>query len=131
MKPTLIVESGVIGEDGKLRLPMDRVEQFCREHPGERAIIKIEALERHSTPAMFGYYFGYILPTLREAFYKKGVRITEKELSAFLWDNFPGFHNPDQDIRQAPMSQIMDFIEWLKQYAAENLDSYIEDPQII
>ena len=96
-----------------------------------RAIVKIEALERHSSSAMFGYYFGYILPTLRQAYYEIGERVTERELNTLLWCAFPGFHNPDQDIREAPISQVADFIEWLKQFAAENLNCYIEDPMTI
>ena len=67
MKASLVIEVGVIGEDGRLRLPHGRLEQFYAEHKGERAIVKVEALERHGSPAMFRYYFGYVIPTVREA----------------------------------------------------------------
>ena len=131
MKSCLICESGLIGMDGKLRIPMDRLEQFFREHLGERAIVKVQALERHSSPAMLGYYFGYVLPTLRKAYAERGELLTEKMVHEKLWWAYPGEHDPVQEIREAPYSQVYNFIEWLKQYAAENLDCYIEDPMTI
>lgn len=127
MKPTLIVECGVIGLDGKLRLPMDRVVDFCGQHPGERALVKVEALDGHATGATFRYYFGYILPTVRRGFYNKGIRATEADVHEVLWHRYPGEHNPDGDIREAPASQVGDYIDWLKEVCAEYLDIYIED----
>ena len=131
MKSTLLSEVGVIGPDGKLRLPMERVNMFCGEHAGERVIVKFEALERHSSAALFGYYFGYILPTLRQALYKIGTRATEKEIHEAFWSCYPGEHNPEEDIRQAPKSQVSDYIDWLKMVAADGLDIYIEDSKVI
>lgn len=128
MKSCLICEVGIIGEDGRLRIPPERLTEFYRQHAGERAIVKIEALERHSTPAMFRYYFGYVLPTARRGMLKQGNEMTEAQVHEFLWGEFPGEHDRLQDIRQAPQSQVLHYMEWLKRYAAENLETYIEDP---
>lgn len=131
MKSTLICESGIIGEDGKLRCPQDRLGMFYLDHKGERALIKIEAIERHASQAMFRYYFGYVLPTLRQAFARTGRLLTEKQTHAFMWETYPGEHRIEQDIRETPRSQVAGFLAWLKWYAAEWLDTYIEDPKSI
>lgn len=131
MKSTLIIEVGIIGEDGQLRVPQERLREFYRQHPGEKAIVKIEALERHASSSVFRYYFGYIVPTIRQRFAKLGRLLTEKQTHELLWMEYPGEHNTDQDIREAPSSQVYGFIEWLKQYGAENLEIYIEDPKLI
>ena len=128
MRSTLITESGIIGTDGKLRLPMERINQFGMEHAGERVLVKIEAMERHSSVAAFRYYFGYVIPTVRIALTDLGYRMTEKETHEFLWNEYPGEHNPDIDIRESPASQVSEYLGWLKQYAAENFHVFIEDP---
>lgn len=130
MRSTLIVEVGAIGEDGRLRLPMERVEQFCKEHAGERAIVRIEAVERHGSAAMFRYYFGYVVPTLRQGWAKTGELLTERQVHDRLWGMYPGEHNPSEDIRQAPRSQVEGYLEWLKEIAAEWLETYIDEPKI-
>lgn len=43
MKTQKISESGLIGTDGRLRIPMDRVNAWCAEHKGERVVIRFEA----------------------------------------------------------------------------------------
>ena len=131
MKSSLIREVGAIDAEGRLRLPMDRLTQAFREHAGERAIIKIEFLEKHSTAAVFGYYFGYILPTLRQELAEKGTLATEKDIHEAFWNRYPGEHNPDQDIREAPASQVRNYIDWLKCVTAEYIDIYIQDPYTI
>ena len=131
MKPNLLVESGIISDAGKLLLPMERVDMFCGDHAGERALVKIEAIERHASAAMLRYYFGYVVPTLRQALVKTGQLLTDKGVHAMMWAAFPGEHNPDEDIRQAPKTQVCNFIEWLKIVAAEWYSVYIEDPKTI
>lgn len=128
MRSSLISESGIIGQDGKLRLPTDRLNQFYREHLGERVIVKVEAVGRHSSKALFGYYYGYILPTIRRAFISKGEVRTEEQTHEFLWREWPGEHGWTDDFRQAHPDVASAFIDWLQRYAAENLETYIEDP---
>jgi hypothetical protein len=131
MKGTLITEAGRIDADGRIWLPMDRIGQFCKEHPGDGVIVKIEVLERHSSSAMIRYYYGYVLPTCRVAFAKLGKLETEKQIDRELWNYYPGEHDPGQELREAPQSHVIGFLEWLKQFAAENLEVYIEDPKLL
>lgn len=131
MKSSLIVECGIIGKDGRLRLPQDRLTQFYGEHLGERAIVKMEALERHANAATLRYYFGYVVPTARQALASKGILKTADGTHQLFWDIYPGEHDRLQDIREAPASQVSAFIDWLKMIAAEWLEVYIEDSKII
>lgn len=133
MKFAEIVESGTIGADGKLRLPMDRLRQFFSEHKGERLIVRFEAVKSGTNEAQLAYYFRYILPTIRQAFYETGERMTEDAVDEFLrresavcWKD-----GECRSIRQLRQEEMSDFIDWLKQYAAENLYVYIEDPKTL
>lgn len=129
---SLITESGLIGADGKLYLPMDRIGLFTGAHRGERVIVKIEAHGRRTTAATMGYYFGYVIPTLRGAMLETGEVMTEDQTHEFFWRLYPGPHDWTQNIRGASQDEVSGYLEWLKQTAAEPpLSVYIEDPKII
>ena len=133
-----ISESGRINENGQLLMPMDRINAWCKEHRGERAVIRIEASAPDSTASQQSYYYNYIVPTIQNAFHETGERKTEKAIDKFLVEQYPG----DKQIfgfgvdatkgRELNKIQMADFIEWLKQYAAEPpLSVYIEDPKTL
>lgn len=139
MKPTKISESGLIGADGRLRLPMDRVNAFCEAHKGERVVVRFEAAQRGSNELQLAYYYNYILPTIVQALFEQGTRKSEKAADKWLMQEYPGEKDERQlglgadctEARQLDKIQMSDFLEWLKQYAAENLFVYIEDPKTL
>ena len=139
MKSSTISESGLIGQDGRMRLPMERLNQFFADHKGERIIIKIEAAEQGSTAAQIAYYYSYILPTVQQALKEIGERKTLKQTDGWLVDMYPGekderilgFGDDVKEARQMDKQQMFDFLDWLKEFAAENLYVYIEDPKTI
>lgn len=139
MKSSTISESGLIGQDGRMRLPMERLNQFFADHKGERIIIKIEAAKQGSTSAQIAYYYSYILPTVQQALKEMGERKTLKQTDGWLIDMYPGekderilgFGDDVKEARQMDRQQMFDFLEWLKEFAAENLYVYIEDPKTI
>ena len=126
-----ISESGIIGMDGKLRLPMDRVNGFLAANKGRRAIVTFESVLPGSSDALLGYYYGYVVPAVRDAFKETGERKTDEQTDEFLVDKFPKDHPGIEKADQFNQSEMLDFLEWLKQYAAENLFVYIEDPKTI
>lgn len=133
-----ICESGVIGADGKLRLPMDRLNAFFAAHKGQRVIVRFEAAAPGSTELQLAYYYNYVVPTIQHAFYEQGTRMTETGVDRWLIRNYPNIgdlYNPDAEPkvigRQLTKTEMADFLEWLKQYAAENLFVYIEDPKTL
>ena len=163
MKTDKISESGVIGHDGRLRLPMDRLNAFFAEHKGKRVVVRFEAAEPGTTAAQLAYYYNYIVPTIQMALYETGERMNEKQVdqwirkqAAFIFEKVvPGTIIPDETciekdgtitrrrnvetigyteirgIRDLSVAEMSDFLDWLKQFAAENLSVYIEDPRTI
>ena len=129
-----ISESGMIGQDGLLRMPMDRLNQEFARHKGQRVIMRIEFAESGSSAAQLAYYFRYIIPTIQTALWDKGDRRTEKQVDMWLRRQCVSCYNEYGGIleaQQMSQSDMSDFIEWLKQFAAENFHVYIEDPRVI
>lgn len=137
MKTTKISESGLIGADGKLRMPMDRVNAFLEAHKGERVVVRFESAERGSSALQLAYYYNYILPTVVQALYEQGTRISEENADHWLISQCPtGFHNTDDGVskeqaRELNVNEMTEYLDWLKQYAAENLFVYVEDPKTL
>lgn len=131
-----ISESGIIGPDGRLRMPMDRLNAFFAKHKGERIIVRFESAPIGTTAAQQAYFYQYVLPTVQRAFQQIGERMTTEltEQTLFAW--YPGTPTNEKgemimNARQLTKTQMSDFLEWLKQYAAENLFVYIEDPKTL
>ncbi len=139
MKADKISESGIVGQDGRLRMPMDRLNAFFAEHKGERVVVRFEAAEHGSSELQLAYYYNYIVPTVSAALYEQGTRMRERAVDKWLVEQYPGekderilgFGTDVTEARQMDKRQMFDFLDWLKQFAAENLSVYIEDPRTI
>ena len=139
MKPNSISETGVIGTDGKLRLPMDRLNQFFADNKGKRIFVRFECQEPGSSAALLAYYYNYVVPTVRQALYDLGERMNENRTDQWILKNYPGDKSESnigvgtdvEEGRHLTQWQMIDMLEWLKQFAAENLNVYIEDPKTI
>ena len=134
MNPAKISESGVIGTDGKLRLPMDRLNAFFAANKGQRVIVRFEAAAPGSTAAQLAYYFQYIVPTIQTALWETGDRKTEKQVDLWLRQQCGCCYNDYGGLleaRQMTQPDFSEFLDWLKQFAAENLYIYIEDPKTL
>ena len=131
---TKISESGMIGQDGQLRLPMDRLNAFFAANKGQRVIVRFEAAAPGSTAAQLAYYFQYIVPTIQTALLETGERKTERQVDLWLRQHCGSCYNDYGGLleaRQMNQRDFSDFLDWLKQFAAENLFVYIEDPKTI
>ena len=129
-----ISESGIITDNGQLRLPMDRLNAFFAANKGKRVVVRFEAAEPGSTELQLAYYFNYIVPTIQTALWGNGDRRTEKQVDLWLRQQCASCYNDYGGLleaRQISKTDFSDFIEWLKQFAAENLYVYIEDPQTL
>lgn len=131
-----ISESGIIDRAGRMRFPMDRIQEYAKARPGMRIMITIQAFVPGSTELQQGYYYGYILPCVVESRKNQGTRMTEAQADDFLLRQFPG--DVDNALvggkyaaRRLDKAQMSDFLDWLKQYCAENLSIYIEDPKTL
>lgn len=134
MKADKISESGIVGTDGRLRMPMDRLNAFFAEHKGERVVVRFEAAAPGSTAAQLAYYFNYIIPTIQTALWETGERKTERQTDVWLRKQCAVCTSGWGDLMEAGQmskTDFSEFLEWLKQFAAENLSVYIEDPRTI
>lgn len=129
-----ISESGIITDNGQLRLPMDRLNAFFAANKGKRVVVRFEAAEPGSSELQLAYYFNYIVPTIQTALWENGDRRTEKQVDLWLRQQCASCYNEYGGLleaRQISKPDFSDFIEWLKQFAAENLYVYIEDPRTL
>lgn len=129
-----ISESGIITDNGQLRLPMDRLNAFLAANKGKRVVVRFEAAEPGSSELQLAYYFNYIVPTIQTALWDNGDRRTEKQVDLWLRQQCASCYNEYGGLleaRQISKPDFSDFIEWLKQFAAENLYVYIEDPRTL
>ena len=127
-------ESGIITDNGQLRLPMDRLNAFFASNKGKRVVVRFEAAEPGSSELQLAYYFNYIVPTIQTALWENGDRRTEKQVDLWLRQQCASCYNDYGGLleaRQISKPDFSDFIEWLKQFAAENLYVYIEDPRTL
>ena len=134
MKADKISESGIITDNGQLRLPMDRLNAFFAANKGKRVVVRFEAAEPGSSELQLAYYFNYIVPTIQTALWGNGDRRTEKQVDLWLRQQCASCYNDYGGLleaRQISKTDFSDFIEWLKQFAAENLYVYIEDPRTL
>lgn len=131
MANNLISEAGIIDQSGKLRLPMDRLNAFYAANKGKRIIATFEAIIGDSTASQLAYYYKYVIPAIQDAFKKLGERKTADDTDCFLVGEYPGNDRGCNEARDFNQQEFSDFLEWLKQYAAENLYVYIEDPKMI
>ena len=130
-----ISESGIITDNGQLRLPMDRLNAFFAANKGKRVIVRFEAAEPGSTALQQAYYYNYVIPCVVEALREQGTRESEDAADRWLMEEYPGGGDPDTyslaRACQLNQRQMSDFLDWLKQFAAENLYVYIEDPRTL
>lgn len=116
---------------------MDRLNAEFAQHPGKRVVVRFEIEERGSSALQQAYYYNYVVPTIQRAFRETGERKSEKAVDKFLMEQYPGDKSESEigfgvdvtEARHLNRTQMADFLEWLKQYAAENLDVYVEDPR--
>lgn len=130
-----ISESGMIGQDGRLRMPMDRINAEFAKSKGKRVVAVFYVEEQGSSAAQRAYYYNYVLPTIIDALHEQGTYMTEERADRWLMEEYPagGTFELQTKVfaRQLSQPQMSDFLEWLKQYAAENLQVFIDDPRCI
>lgn len=137
MNMNKISESGIITENGQLRLPMDRINAFFAANKGKRVVVKFEAAEPGSSELQLAYYYNYIVPTVSAALYEQGTRMSERAVDRWLVEQYPGEKDSGisgfdvMEARQMDKRQMSDYLNWLKQFAAENLYVYIEEPRTL
>jgi hypothetical protein len=143
MKRRKIAVTGTIDNNGNLRMYMDELKQFFKMHKGCRVIAKFMVESLGSSEALKGYYYNCVVPSFQEGMWDAGERLTEedaeikmRELSPIMLEQ--GFNEETgkyttrlREISELSNAELVEYIDHLKQIAAEEYSIYIEDPQSI
>ena len=143
MKRRKISVTGTIDNNGNLRMYMDELKQFFRMHKGCRVIAKFMVESLGSSEALKGYYYNCVVPSFQEGMWDAGERLTEedaeikmRELSPIMleqeYNEETGKYTTKlREISELSNAELVEYIDHLKQIAAEEYSIYIEDPQSI
>lgn len=127
-----------INSRGQLDFFKGELDAFCRLHPNRNAIIRVEILPIEASEKTKGYYYGYVVPTIARGFYELGERLTEEQVDIRLRTECPitleekfekgGWKKRAKDFDSLDSAEVNEFIEWIKEYASENLSIIIDEP---
>ena len=134
MKLGKISEFGTITQSGQLRLPMDRLNAFFGANKGKRVVVNFEVADSGTTELQLAYYFKYVVPTIQAALLETGERKTERQTDVWLREQSGFCYDADcelLEVRELTKTEFSNYLEWLKQFAAENLYVYVEDPKTL
>lgn len=143
MKKRRISVTGKIDNNGNLRMYMDELKQFFRMHKGCRVIAKFMIESQGSSEALKGYYYNCVVPSFQEGMWEAGERLTEEEAEIKMRELSPimleqEFNNNTgncttrlREVSELSNAELVEYIDHLRQIAAEEFSIYIEDPQSI
>ena len=143
MKKRKISVTGTIDNNGNLRMYMDELKQFFKMHKGCRVIAKFMVESQGSSEALKGYYYNCVVPSFQEGMWDAGERLTEEEaeikmrelspimLEQEINENTGKYTTRLREISELSNAELVEYIDHLKQIAAEEYSIYIEDPQSI
>lgn len=143
MKRRKIAVTGTIDNNGNLRMYMDELKQFFKMHKGCRVMAKFMVESQGSSEALKGYYYNCVVPSFQEGMWDAGERLTEEEaeikmrelcpimLEQEFNENTGKYTTRLREISELSNAELVEYIDHLKQIAAEEYSIYIEDPQSI
>lgn len=143
MKRRKITTTGTIDNNGNLRMYMDELKQFFKMHKGCRVIAKFMVESQGSSEALKGYYYNCVVPSFQEGMWDAGERLTEEDAEIKMRELSPIMLEQEFDektgkcttrlreISELSNAELVEYIDHLKQIAAEEYSIYIEDPQSI
>lgn len=143
MKRRKIAVTGTIDNNGNLRMYMDELKQFFKMHKGCRVIAKFMIESQGSSEALKGYYYNCVVPSFQEGMWDAGERLTEEDAEIKMRELSPIMLEQEfneetgkcttrlREISELSNAELVEYIDHLKQIAAEEYSIYIEDPQSI
>lgn len=131
-----------ISPKGQLKLDNNlELQEFARQHPNKVCIVRVELLPVAPSLKSFHYYWVYICPEVQRALYEKGERKSLEQVDRWIREQCPITQDQKWDgeklrkrvkeLDEISTEEFNEMIEWLKEYAAENLDVYIEEPRFL
>lgn len=127
----IFTETGIINRDGVLMMPKGALNQWCKEHIGARVFVRFEAVEPDSCKALEGYYYKVVVPQVRAGLDELGTMMSEKDVRDYLREVSPVTDHGQTEINALDKWQLGRHVEFIRQWAAENLYVTIADPNTI
>lgn len=145
---------GKINSKGKLALhSQDELNAYLVDNQGKRVMVTFRVYQPGTSPALRGYYVNKVVPDCQKALWKQGFRWNLKETEYYLrytspicweetFDSDTGKYHSEirelvdidkgiYEIGDFDNSELMEHIDFIKQFAAENLGVFIDDPKTI
>lgn len=119
---------------------MGELNEFFKGWKGSRIIARFIVASPGSSEALKGYYFNYVVPTFKHAIWEAGERLTEEQTERRLREFSPimyvervneetGVYSHDlRTVADLSNAELIEHIETLKQIAAEEYNTFIDDP---
>ena len=125
---------GKINSKGELSFYKGELDAFLKMHPNRNVIIDVRVQPIEPSEATKNYYYGYVMPTIRRGFYEKGERFTIERAEEYLRSQCPLMWDEKdkprlREIDEIGTEEMSEYLEWVKEYAAENLHTIIDDPE--
>lgn len=143
MKAREINISGRITSEGKLAMYMQELNAFAQQWKNARVVAKFRVYQPGTSAALRGYYFNYVVPTMKRALWENGERKTDEQTEVWLREMSPIMYQQEaypetgkystvlREIADLDNAELIEHIETIKQFAAENFNTYIDDPNTI
>lgn len=143
MKQREINISGRITSEGKLAMYMQELNAFAQQWKNVRVIATFRVYQPGTSAALRGYYFNYVVPTMKRALWETGERKTDEQTEVWLREMSPIMYQQEADpetgkyittfreIADLDNAELIEHIEIIKQFAAEDFNTYIDDPNTI
>lgn len=139
MKQRKISVPGNINSNGELKMFMGELRQFFANWKDSRIIATFEVVPTGQSEALKAYYYNYVVPTMKQAFWDNGTRMTDAECEVYLREMSPimaeehyvnGHYQVKlKEIDEISNEELIEHIDTIKQMAAEDYSVYIEDPK--
>lgn len=143
MKQREITTTGAINNKGQLQIYMGELNAFFGQWKGARVVARFTVIGSGSSEALRGYYYNYVVPTMRRAMWDAGERLTEQDTERRLRTMSPimavehvdfetGEYSVEvREIAELSNAELIEHIETIRQLAAEEFSIFIDDPRTI
>lgn len=131
--------AGRIGPNGEIQASWNMLQDFCNGHKGKAVIVRVDIQPVEPTERTKNYFFGYVLPELQNALMSEyGEHLSKEQVYNQIRQLCPLFREQERvgtewktrvrEFEELDQAEAGDAIDWIVQFAAENLNWIIEVP---
>ena len=143
MKPHEKTLTGRITSEGKLALYSGELKEFTSMWRNTRVTVTFKVYNPGTSAALKGYYYNYVVPSFKKAIWESGERKTDEQTERYLRELSPvmysqiadeetgKYYTEIREIKDLDNSEMIEYLENLKQIAAEEFNIFIDDPKTI